>query len=1050
MGLNTMGLGIILSMRDMASVPATRAAGSLGQLDRAAQDFSMSFNAAIATALEGMNLLSSGLLLAAAPMKFVKSTSETQQALSGIATLGYEQIDKLKDAARDFTNEWAGAVQSDFLETAHFIKSGIVTLSDEAVAQFTTATGIVGRATKSNIKELTELMPIMYGILRESMPDASDMDFIDALSGALPEAVKLYRTTGKYMGDAFSQASALGTSMGISMEEQIALIGQMQQTMTGSEAGTKFRAFVRSIARANSTKEKLGIDVELADSEGMLLPMLDVLENLREEFGETLTLENAEKLRKLFGSREAVSAITNLLPYVDKLRGDTVKLQTAMSKGIKHATEMATIASDNIGDAWVRLTQVADNLSQTIGEALIPVYRPMIEIASSIMIGLQNLIKTNPMIIRLIGAFATFGGGLLAFTGIIFILSGAMQMINGSFILMKARLTMLRTEFAKFALMVWPIIVLAGLLYLAFKSNFLGIGDFAENAMAKIKTFFNSVSQVWNGLRELFSNFDGRSGMISEELYNILNEAGLWDITKSLFMLGVRLYYLWEGIKEGFKLFMDYMVIIFTPLWNLVDTLIIQPIGRLLDWLGSKFPSLGFLISPTEENVNMWQKIGQVIGFTIGNLLLIYLPLKLWGKIWGAIKLIGGAFKGLFGFIKPVIGVLWKAFAAVGAFIAGILGLPAWVGMVIVAAVAAIIFLIIKYWDTLSVYFKRFGDIVIGVFQIIRAVIGGVILGAMQIVSSFVGSIIMAFMIIGASIIGIILGVLGVIIGVATSIVAVFQTAIFIVGAIFFSLIEVIWGIVQSIVAIVKAVLTGNFEELGETLYGIWSGIWDRIGGYVDTAITGIKDSWETVVEWFGGIWDSLEEGAGKFFDWIKDKFSWVFDGISGIKEGFSIVGDGISYGVNKIFGNNEIRRGAGREEFATGGIFTGCSDITVGEQPGVSEAVVPLSGNYMKPFASEIASLMSNMMSFNYVEPELALEVAGTGSAKPYNGSTINNVNNYNREESPTEIINNNSTIGNSEGSRSNKTVIEVPIYLEGREISRVVANYLDRERRR
>lgn len=1050
MGLNTMGLGIILSMRDMASVPATRAAGALGQLDRAAQDFSMSFNAAIATALEGMNLLSSGLLLAAAPAKFVQSTFETQKAMSGLAAVGVEELDMMKQAAVDFTNTWAGATQYDYLKTANEIKEGIITLSDEAVAFFTTATGITARATKSTIKDLEELMPIMYGILRDTMPEADDISFINALSGALPEAIKIYRTSGKYMGDAFSQASSLATAMGVNMQEQMAIIGQLQQTMTGSEAGTKFRAFVRSIARANDIQAKLGLDIQFDDAEGMLLPLMDILESLRDRFGETLTVENTELLRKLFGSREAVATITNLLPYIDQLKGDTDLLAMAMEKGLDHAIEIATIASDNIGDSWVRLTQVADNLSQTIGEALNPVYRPMIEIASSIMIGLQNLIKTNPMIIRLIGAFATFGGGLLAFTGIIFILSGAMQMINGSFILMKARLTMLRAEFSKFALMVWPIIVLAGLLYLAFKSNFLGIGDFAENAMAKIKSFFNSVSQVWNGLRELFSNFDGRSGMISEELYNMLNEAGLWDITKSLFMLGVRLYYLWEGIKEGFKLFMDYMVIIFTPLWNLIDTLIIQPIGRLLDWLGSKFPSLGFLISPTEENVNMWQKIGQVIGFTIGNLLLIYLPLKLWGKVWGVIKLIGGAFKGLFGFIKPVIGVLWKAFAAVGTFVAGILGLPAWVGMVIVAAVAAIIFLIIKYWDTLSVYFKRFGDIVIGVFEIIGAVIGGVILGAMQIVASFVGSIIMAFMIIGASIIGIILGVLGVIIGVAASIVAVFQTAIFIVGAIFFSLIEVIWGIVQSIVAIVKAVLTGNFEELGETLYGIWSGIWDRIGGYVDTAITGIKEAWGTVVEWFGGIWDSLEEGAGKFFDWIKDKFSWVFDGISGIKEGFSIVGDGISSGVNKIFGNNEIRRGAGREEFATGGIFTGRSDITVGEQPGVSEAVVPLSGNYMKPFASEIASLMSNMMSFNYVEPELALEVAGTGSTKPYNGSTINNVNNYNREESPTEIVNNNNTIGNSEGSGSNKTVIEVPVYLEGREISRVVANYLDRERRR
>lgn len=44
---------------------------------------------------------------------------------------------------------------------------------------------------------------------------------------------------------------------------------------------------------------------------------------------------------------------------------------------------------------------------------------------------------------------------------------------------------------------------------------------------------------------------------------------------------------------------------------------------------------------------------------------------------------------------------------------------------------------------------------------------------------------------------------------------------------------------------------------------------------------------------------------------------------------------------------------------YAEGGVFNGASIIGVGEQPGVKEAVVPLSGNHMLPFARAIAALM-------------------------------------------------------------------------------------------
>lgn len=1053
MGLNTLGLGIVLSMRDMASVPATRAAGALGQLDRAAQDFSNNFNSAIATAFEGMNLLSAGVLLAGAPAAFIKSTFETQEQMAALAAVGIKKLDMVQQAAVDFTNNWAGTTQQEFLETSEYIKSGIYSLSDEAVAAFTNATGIVGRATKSNMNELTELMPIMYGILRDTMPEADDLQFIDSMSGALAEAVVIYRSSGKYMGDAFSQASSLATSMGVSMQEQLAVVGELQQTMTGSEAGTKFRAFMRSVAKAEENKVKLGIDIDFAGADGMMLPVFDVLDNLKKQYGESLTLGSAEELRKLFGSREAVSAITNLLPKVDKLREDTKLLEAAMGEGLAHATNIAATATNNIADSWLRLTQRANNLSQAIGETLIPVFKPLVDVGGNVLIALQNLVKANPFIIRLVASMASLGGAILAGVGVLFILSAILQIINGSFLLMRTRLTILRVEFAKMAMTIWPFIVLVGLLYAAFKSNFMGIGDAVTNALNKIKSFFNAVSQIWSGLRELFSNFDGISdGMISEELYNALNEAGLWDITKKLFMLGVRLYYLWQGIKEGFNSFWEGMVIIMTPIWGIINALIIQPFKKLIGFLAKYFPSLDGLLTPNQESVNKWQLFGRGLGVVLGIFTLLQLPLKLLGSLWKIVSKLGFAFKPLIKIAPKIFGAFKWAFLGIAKMLMGMFAIPLSSAMLIVAAVAVIVFLIIRYWE-------QVGPVIIGVFQTIIGVVGMILMSIGAIVFALISTIVLGVIAFVGTVGLILFGIIGFVIGVAYGIVAVFQSALYIVAGVFGIIFEVIKGIIQTFLAIAKAIITGDFSGLGETLKGIWTGVWNNIGDIVTFAVEGIKGVWNGVTSFFTGIWDSLQTAAGKFFDWIGDKFSWVFAGLDKVSGGLDWAGDLVKKGWDKVtFWDNEkpninqpIRSegkagNGGFQSYAKGGVFNGSSIIEIGEQPGVAEAAIPLSGMYMRPFAEEIANIISG---YSVEDPKPQVPGSPAKGAKPYN-NTINNFFNTQEGNEGTDSVTNNENITNNNQQNETKTVIEVPVYLDGRQISKVVAEHLDREKRR
>ncbi|MFM9776434.1 phage tail tape measure protein, partial [Streptomyces galilaeus] len=80
--------------------------------------------------------------------------------------------------------------------------------------------------------------------------------------------------------------------------------GQLQATMSGSEAGTKYKAFLTGVG---SAQQKLGL--QLTDSQGKLLPMVDVIERLKGRFGEIDTVAKSDALKNAFGSDEAVAML---------------------------------------------------------------------------------------------------------------------------------------------------------------------------------------------------------------------------------------------------------------------------------------------------------------------------------------------------------------------------------------------------------------------------------------------------------------------------------------------------------------------------------------------------------------------------------------------------------------------------------------------------------------------------------------------------------------------------------------------------------------------
>ena len=85
----------------------------------------------------GAALAGLGAGITTACLATVTSTFDTQDALGELSSLGVKDLKAVEDAAKSFSDTWAGTTKSDFITASYDIKSGIASLTDEGIAQFT-------------------------------------------------------------------------------------------------------------------------------------------------------------------------------------------------------------------------------------------------------------------------------------------------------------------------------------------------------------------------------------------------------------------------------------------------------------------------------------------------------------------------------------------------------------------------------------------------------------------------------------------------------------------------------------------------------------------------------------------------------------------------------------------------------------------------------------------------------------------------------------------------------------------------------------------------
>ena len=604
---------------------------------------------------------------------FTDSIRDVERAKGELATLGVQDLEAVVRKGREMQRTYAGITADAFVRASYDIKSGISSLTDQGVADMTASAMTVAKATKGQAEQMTSLFATSYGIFKKQMADLTDAEFGEQFGAALAASVQQFKTDGSAMQQAIESAGAGAVNLGMTMTEQLTLLGMMQQQMQAGEAGTALRAFATNAAKAHEKFGKMKVTAErpvrvrVLDENGQLRAMPDILADLRARYGETLDAFEAAEIKDAFGTDEAMKMINALYGQADAVGANADALERAAEKGAEYTEEMARAADNNWDSMVILMGQKMDDLKMAIGDRLLPAVKSLMPAIDLFMAKALSWIDANPELVTGIGAVVVGIGALAAVMAPIILASSAL--VSGwaamSYGATRLGLSVLglgkgvgkagkvlswlgRTVlplvgkmilFIGRALIANPIgvavMAIAGAAYLIYQ-HWEPISGFFAALWQGVKAAF---SWAWEGIKHLVLNYhpvgliythwDSIAGYFSD-LWGTVKQGVSqgWEAIKNTFAnyhpIGI-VYTNWDGITEWFGLLWDRVKAKFSEKWEAIKAEVAswpaqmktygaQMIQSLIDGIKAKFAALGQTISDAMAYMNPFSGLGFSFG----------------------------------------------------------------------------------------------------------------------------------------------------------------------------------------------------------------------------------------------------------------------------------------------------------------------------------------------------------------------------------------------------------------------------------------------------
>ncbi|MCE5322377.1 phage tail tape measure protein [bacterium] len=606
--MNDLGLGIIVSLKDAFTQNATRVQSSMQSLDASVEAAGLNMTRNLGLIEKGTTMVGAGLALLAIPTGLVASTVATQTALGELASVGVKDFRAMEDAAESFTNQWAGTNKAEFITAAYDVKSALANLSDQAVGTFAAMAALTAKATKATTQEMVETFTTAYGIFKPLAKDMSDIEWAKMFSGALSQTVGVFKTTGPQMAEAIKNIGAIAAASNVPLQEQMAILGQLQTTMPGSEAGTLYKAFMLKVAEAG---DELGLS--FVDTSGRLKGILPILQEVKRGFPDLSQAAAQVKLKKAFGSDEAVRFLLQMSMGMDQLEGNIKSVEQAMKSGTVTTEQMAKAMNQDIGSQYGLVKQQLTNLFEILGRTMLPVVIPLFQMFSRFILHLQSMAKSMPDITRKVLTLCAALGAILVVVGAVVSAIGTIGIVLPA---LKAGLVAMGPMLAGVGSTVsayfWPVVAVIAavviavvLLKRAWETNFAGIRDVVMGAWNRTKLAFQG---VW----ALISSIRGGSGQMSAELAQKLQAAGLMKFVTTVFQVYYRVRQFLSGLWQAFSSVFDKIRSILEP----AVRALMGAFGELGKALGSIFAAFG--LATTAVDASSFKSFGQTLGTVLG------------------------------------------------------------------------------------------------------------------------------------------------------------------------------------------------------------------------------------------------------------------------------------------------------------------------------------------------------------------------------------------------------------------------------------------------
>ncbi len=327
------------------------------------------FNSNVVTAIAGVVSLTAAMAVArktiGAALPFDEAMAEVSTLIEGSA----EELDFLRDSARDMASEFGGAGATQVQAFYQAISAGSETVEEASELLDTANRFAIGGVTDlvTSVDVLTTATNA-YAKSGLTAADAADILFV---------GIKAGKTTADELGGSIGKVASIAASAGLGFDELVASVAALTASgINTTEAITGMRAIIAALLKPSSEAveiaEELGIEFSVAavKAKGFSGFLADVIEK---------TGGSQEALAQLFGGVEALGPVIAFTGAAGDKLNETMG---AMEDRAGAATEAFDKVSASLSQRLKRVMGEMGVAAEQFGTALLTVLVPALEFAT--------------------------------------------------------------------------------------------------------------------------------------------------------------------------------------------------------------------------------------------------------------------------------------------------------------------------------------------------------------------------------------------------------------------------------------------------------------------------------------------------------------------------------------------------------------------------------------------------------------------------------------------------------------------------------------------